>query len=113
MEEVFLSYGLDVIGKAVFNYDFGSLKRKDPVIEVDWAGAAPSGFASCLQASSLRLFRCRMLLLLSVFFLLAFLICCFNSAHDLPPNLFYYFNLKLAERQFPECSQPRNACMAP
>ena len=48
MEEVFLSYGLDVIGKAVFNYDFGSLKRKDPIIEVDWAGATHAGFALCL-----------------------------------------------------------------
>ena len=38
VEEFFLSYGLDVIGKAVFNYDFGSLTKTDPIVQVSSFG---------------------------------------------------------------------------
>lgn len=33
MEEEFLNLGLDIIGMGVFNYDFGSITRKSPVIQ--------------------------------------------------------------------------------
>jgi len=34
MENYFSRLALDIIGKAVFNYDFDSLTHDDPVIEV-------------------------------------------------------------------------------
>ena len=34
MENFFSRLGLDIIGKAVFNYDFDSLTNDDPVIRV-------------------------------------------------------------------------------
>ena len=34
MENFFSRFGLDIIGKAVFNYDFDSLTHDDPVIQV-------------------------------------------------------------------------------
>lgn len=34
MEEEFLNLGLDIIGMGVFNYDFGSITRTSPVIQV-------------------------------------------------------------------------------
>jgi len=33
MEAEFLSFGLDVIGLGVFNYDFGSVTTESPVIK--------------------------------------------------------------------------------
>jgi beta-ring hydroxylase len=34
MEELFSKLTLDIIGKAVFNYDFDSLSRDDDIIQV-------------------------------------------------------------------------------
>lgn len=34
MEEKFCSVSLDIIGRAVFNYDFGSTNSESPVIKV-------------------------------------------------------------------------------
>jgi hypothetical protein len=34
MEEKFCSVSLDIIGRAVFNYDFGSTNKESPVIKV-------------------------------------------------------------------------------
>ena len=34
MENFFSRYALDIIGKAVFNYEFDSLTTDDPVIQV-------------------------------------------------------------------------------
>lgn len=34
MENFFSRFALDIIGKAVFNYDFNSLTHDDPVIQV-------------------------------------------------------------------------------
>ena len=34
MEERFCSVSLDIIGKAVFNYDFGSVEKESPVVKV-------------------------------------------------------------------------------
>jgi succinyl-CoA synthetase beta subunit len=33
MESAFSSVALDIIGKAVFNYDFGSVTRESPVVK--------------------------------------------------------------------------------
>ena len=33
MEEKFCSVALDIIGKTVFNYDFGSVTKESPVIK--------------------------------------------------------------------------------
>lgn len=37
MEEKFNSVSLDIIGKAVFNYDFGSVTTESPVIKAAYA----------------------------------------------------------------------------
>lgn len=53
MENFFSRFGLDIIGKAVFNYDFDSLTHDDPVIQVCvlcvffWGGGG--GGASALR----------------------------------------------------------------
>lgn len=36
MENYFSRLALDIIGKAVFNYDYDSLTHDDPVIQVQW-----------------------------------------------------------------------------
>lgn len=41
MENFFSRFGLDIIGKAVFNYDFDSLTHDDPVIQVRRRPALP------------------------------------------------------------------------
>jgi beta-ring hydroxylase len=39
MENFFSRFALDIIGKAVFNYEFNSLTHDDPVIQVGgWGG---------------------------------------------------------------------------
>lgn len=45
MEEEFLNLGLDIIGMGVFNYDFGSITRQSPVIQV-------ASFTSTLESPS-------------------------------------------------------------
>jgi hypothetical protein len=37
LEEKFNSVSLDIIGKAVFNYDFGSVTKESPVIKAAYA----------------------------------------------------------------------------
>ena len=56
MENFFSRFGLDIIGKAVFNYDFDSLTHDDPVIQVGglvgciWVACACVGLGFGLQA---------------------------------------------------------------
>jgi hypothetical protein len=38
MENFFSRLALDIIGRAVFNYDFDALTHDDPVIQVRWGG---------------------------------------------------------------------------
>jgi beta-ring hydroxylase len=49
MENYFSRLALDIIGKAVFNYDFDSLTHDDPVIQVRaWTAAIASAYSSSL-----------------------------------------------------------------
>jgi hypothetical protein len=36
MESHFCSVSLDIIGKSIFNYDFGSVTNESPVIQVNY-----------------------------------------------------------------------------
>eukprot|EP00960_Hanusia_phi_P033410 750446-Hanusia_phi.AAC.3 len=49
MEGMFNSVSLDIIGKAVFNYEFGSVTRESPVIKVD-PPSPPSSLLSTVEA---------------------------------------------------------------
>ena len=61
MENFFSRLTLDIIGKAVFNYDFDSLTHDDPVIQVIYSSPPPcdhaimSPFQDPLQSVSLLL----------------------------------------------------------
>jgi hypothetical protein len=48
MENFFSRFGLDIIGKAVFNYEFDSLTHDDPVIQVR---GGPTALAPCTCVS--------------------------------------------------------------
>lgn len=50
MENYFSRLALDIIGKAVFNYDFDSLTHDDPVISV--RGCAHARMHSCVHGHS-------------------------------------------------------------
>jgi len=47
MENFFSRFGLDIIGKAVFNYDFDSLTHDDPVIQVGRWGKMNAAGGGC------------------------------------------------------------------
>ncbi len=50
MENFFSRLALDIIGKAVFNYEFDSLTTDDPVIKVCWGcgGVGRVGGVGCV-----------------------------------------------------------------
>ncbi len=60
MENFFSRFALDIIGKAVFNYEFDSLTTDDPVIQVGRAGCSSGveGVIVRLKASVLVAWYC-------------------------------------------------------
>lgn len=55
METEFCSVSLDIIGKAVFNFDFGSVTTESPVIQ-----AVYCALKEVIHATSLVNFTCRL-----------------------------------------------------
>ena len=59
MEEKFCSVALDIIGKSVFNYDFGSVTDESPVVK--------AVYSALVEAEHRSMVRSRMIFLQKVF----------------------------------------------
>ena len=54
MEERFCSVTLDIIGKAVFNYDFGSVTKESPIVKEGGTGGGQHSKIRCIKGERRR-----------------------------------------------------------